>query len=92
MINVSGNKAFPEEIEAVLNRYPDIINSYVFGQSHPLMGEIVCAEVVLKKNIELDVEAILYFCRSQLSTYKVPQRLQAVTKINHTHSGKIKRI
>ncbi len=92
MINVSGNKAFPEEIEAVLNRHPDIIDAYVFGQSHPLMGEIVCAEVVMKENIELDVEAVLYFCRSQLSTYKVPQRLQAVTKINHTHSGKIKRI
>ncbi len=92
MINVSGNKAFPEEIEAVLNRHPDIISSHVFGGSHPLMGEIVCAEVIMKKNIALDVEAVLYFCRSQLSTYKVPQRLHAVTEIKHTESGKIKRL
>ena len=92
MINVSGNKAFPEEIEAVLNRYPDIISSHVFGQYHPLMGEIVCAEVVMKENRAIDVEAVLYFCRSQLSTYKVPQRLKVVTEINHTQSGKIKRI
>jgi acyl-coenzyme A synthetase/AMP-(fatty) acid ligase len=91
MINVSGNKTFPEEVEAVLNHHPDIINSHVFGQTHPLMGEIVCAEVIMKENSVLDIEAVLYFCRSQLSTYKVPQRLHAVTKINHTQSGKIKR-
>ncbi len=91
MINISGNKAFPEEIESVLNRHPDILNSHVFGQSHPLMGEIVCANVIIKENRELDVEAILNFCRTKLSTYKVPQRLQVVTQINHTQSGKIRR-
>ncbi|KAF3984224.1 MAG: acyl--CoA ligase [Methylococcales symbiont of Hymedesmia sp. n. MRB-2018] len=91
MINVSGNKAFPEEIEAVLNKHPDIINSHVFGHFHSLMGEIVCADIILKENVDLDVEGILYFCRSQLSTYKVPQRLQSVSQINHTVSGKIKR-
>ena len=91
MINVSGNKAFPEEIELVLNRHPDVVDSHVFGDTHPLMGEIVCAELVLKKNVALDVEAVLYFCRTQLSTYKVPQRLQSVQQIKHTASGKIKR-
>ena len=92
MINISGNKAFPEEIETILNQHADIINSHVFGQSHPLMGEIVCANVMVKENITLDVEAVLDFCRTQLSTYKVPQRLHVVAQINHTQSGKIKRV
>jgi acyl-coenzyme A synthetase/AMP-(fatty) acid ligase len=91
MINVSGNKAFPEEIEAVLNSYPEIEDSRVFGQSHTLMGEIVCADVCLKIGKKLDVEAILRFCREQLSTYKVPQRLFEVGSIRHTLSGKVKR-
>lgn len=92
MINVSGNKAFPEEIEDVLNKHHDILSSRVFGEMHPLMGEIVCAEVIMKEEISLDVEEVLTFCRTQLSTYKVPQRLQQVSEILHTHSGKIKRV
>jgi long-chain acyl-CoA synthetase len=91
MINVSGNKAFPEEIESVLNAHPDIAACRVFGQPHPLLGEVVCAEVVLTERVEWDEEAVLRFCRQQLSTYKVPQHLQIVTEINLTESGKIKR-
>ena len=91
MINVSGNKAFPEEIESVLNAHPDIVACRVFGQAHPLLGEVVCAEVVLTQQAEWNVEAVLQFCRQRLSTYKVPQRLQTVTQIRYTASGKVKR-
>ncbi len=91
MINVSGNKVFPEEIEAVLDQHNAIHMSRVYGQTHPLMGEIVCADVVLVKNKALDVEDVLRFCRAQLSTYKVPQRLKQVDNIKHTRSGKLKR-
>jgi acyl-CoA synthetase (AMP-forming)/AMP-acid ligase II len=92
MINVSGNKAFPEEIESVLNTHPDIVACRVFGQAHPLLGEVVCAEVVLRQQAEWDEEAVLQFCRQRLSTYKVPQRVQVVTQISSTASGKVKRI
>ncbi len=92
MINVSGNKAFPEEIETVLNTHPDIAASRVFGQPHPLLGEVVCAEILMQQGRMWDVEAILQFCRQRLSTYKVPQRLQQVAQINYTRSGKIKRV
>lgn len=91
MINVSGNKAFPEEIEALLNSHPDILDSHVFGQNHELMGEVVCARVVLNPDRVMDAEAVIRFCRQRLSTYKVPQRLQQVESIPHTSSGKIKR-
>ncbi|MCK5829713.1 MAG: hypothetical protein KAH20_05375 [Methylococcales bacterium] len=55
------------------------------------MGEIVCAEVIGKENIILDVEGVLSFCRNQLSTYKIPQRLQQVTQITYTQSDKFRR-
>jgi acyl-coenzyme A synthetase/AMP-(fatty) acid ligase len=92
MINVSGNKAFPEEIEEVLNEHHDILGSRVFGDIHPLMGEIVCAEVIVKAGVSLDIEAVLKFCRTQLSIYKVPQKLHQVSEIARTQSGKIKRV
>ncbi len=91
MINVSGNKVFPEEVETILNNHDDIIDSRVFAQKHVLMGEIVSAEVLIKDNVTLDVEKIIKFCRDRLSTYKVPQSIQPVKHILHTRSGKIKR-
>lgn len=91
MINVSGNKVFPEEVEAVLDQHSAIDSSRVFGDKHPLLGEIVCAEVIKEQNCMLDVEEVLRFCRSRLSTYKVPQRLIQVEHIAHTQSGKLKR-
>ncbi|WP_411728443.1 class I adenylate-forming enzyme family protein, partial [Methyloglobulus sp.] len=87
MINVSGYKAFPEEIELVLNTHPDIVACRVFGQAHSLLGEVVCAEVVLRQQAKWDEKAVLQFCRQRLSTYKVPLRLQIVTQISCTASG-----
>ena len=92
MINMSGNKAFPEEIEFVLNSHEDIVDSYVFAQDHPLMGEIVSADVIVETGKCLDVEKVLQYCRLQLSTYKIPQRLNQVEHIQRTLSGKIKRM
>ena len=92
MINISGNKVFPEEVEFVLNSHTEIVDSYVFAKAHPLMGEIVSAEVIIDQGAELDVESILMFCREQLSIYKIPQQLKQVSRIIHTQSGKIKRI
>lgn len=91
MINVSGNKVFPEEVEAVLDSHPAIRESRVFGCDHPLMGEIVCAEVETEPGMALDVEAVLRHCRQQLSPYKIPHLLQQVSRIDHTLSGKIQR-
>ncbi len=91
MINVSGNKVFPEEIEAVLDRCPEIRESRVFGREHPLLGEIVCAEVVTEPGMTLNVEAVLGHCRQRLSPYKIPQLLQLVSSIDHTPNGKIQR-
>lgn len=90
MINVSGNKVFPEEVEAVLNNHPDVKISRVFGGKHPLMGEIVEAEIVLEEK-EVGAEQLIRYCRGQLSTYKVPQRIHFVDQLAMTATGKIKR-
>ena len=90
MINVSGNKVFPEEVERVLNSHPAIKESRVFGGRHPLLGEVVEAEIACN-GAEYDVEEILGYCRSRLSTYKVPQRVHVVGQIEKTATGKIRR-
>lgn len=90
MINVSGNKVFPEEVEHVLNNHPGVKMSRVFGGKHPLLGEVVEAEVV-PADAPLDAEELIRHCRGQLSTYKVPQRIRFVEALEVTATGKISR-
>ncbi len=89
MINVSGNKVFPEEVEGVLESIPEIKQARILGVPHPLMGQIVQAEVVLHPHTTIDIEAVLTYCRKRLSTYKIPQKLAIVESLPMTGSGKV---
>jgi long-chain acyl-CoA synthetase len=91
MINVSGNKVFPEEVEAVLNAHIAVQISQIAGNTHPVMGEIVEASIVLKPGHEATAEELIAWCRKHLSTYKVPQVIHFVSSIALTGSGKILR-
>ncbi len=91
MINVSGNKVFPIEVEQVLCKHESVDQAKVSGTHHRLMGEIVKAEIVLKKGASADSESIIRFCRQRLSTYKLPQKIKFVDRLEMTDSGKILR-
>ncbi|HWZ23073.1 MAG TPA: class I adenylate-forming enzyme family protein [Cytophagaceae bacterium] len=91
MINVSGNKVFPEEVETILNAHSAVEISKIVGNKHPLMGEIVEANVVLKPNAEANADVLMTWCRQRLSAYKVPQVIRFVDSIEMTGSGKVKR-
>lgn len=91
VINVSGNKVFPEEVEGVLETRSEIELAKISGVPHPIMGQIIQAEVVLKKGCTIDVEEVLTYCRKRLSTYKVPQRIIIVDELPMTKTGKLVR-
>ncbi len=92
MINVSGNKVFPEEVEGVLETYPGVKLAKVSAIPHRLMGQIIKADLVLNHQVnEIDQEDILTYCRKRLSTYKIPQKIEIVTAVQMTATGKIQR-
>jgi len=92
MINVAGNKVFPEEVEAVLNRHPDVQVSRISGYKHLLLGEGVQAEIVLKEGAsQPDIELLRQYCREHLSPHKIPQKIIFTKEIVQTGSGKVKR-
>lgn len=92
MINVAGNKVFPEEVEAIVNRHPDVHVSRASWRPHLQMGEVVHVDIVLKDpSGEIDIEGLMRFCRERLTGYKVPQSVEVVREINETLSGKISR-
>jgi long-chain acyl-CoA synthetase len=89
VINCAGNKIFPEEVEAVLRQAPDILNAHVFAEPHPLLGDIVVAEIVPTSNSEADQGSWRNRCYSQLSGFKVPKEFRVVSSLQMTGSGKI---
>ena len=91
MINVSGNKVFPEEVEGVLETISEIKLARISGVPHKLMGQIIQAELVLHEGKTVDIEEVLTYCRHRLSTFKIPQRVTIVESLPMTGSGKILR-
>jgi len=93
-INVGGNKVQPEEVEQILLSSELIYSAYVYPKKNPMMGNIVCADVVLKDKTA-DKQAIklelLKYCREKLENFKVPAILKFVEELEITQSGKLKR-
>jgi long-chain acyl-CoA synthetase len=91
VINVSGIKVFPEEVEAVIETYPGILQAKVGSIPHPLIGQLIEAEIVVEKNTVIDIEKVMTWCRQKLSNFKAPQRIRVVDSLEMTSTGKLKR-
>jgi len=94
IINFSGMKIFPQEVERILNSYKEVKESYVYGVSDLQYGQIPHADLVIGNNVgnEFNIQKIRAFCYAKLSSYKVPKEFKIVQTIEKTGTGKIKRI
>jgi len=93
-INVGGNKVQPEEVEAKLLSTGLLSAAYVYAIKNPMMGSLVCADVVLNDEDIDEKEAkliLLKHCREQMESFKVPAIIKFVKELQMTQSGKIKR-
>lgn len=93
-INVGGNKVQPEEVEATLLASDLLSAAYVYAMKNPMMGSLVCADVVLKDSSADKKESkmqLLKYCRENLEGFKVPAILKFVNELKTTQSGKLKR-
>lgn len=89
MINVSGLKVWPAEVEKKLYAYRQVMEAAVYGVPHRLKGEEVYADVVLKEGSDATSADILTFCREHLARYKVPHRVNIVTELPKSATGKV---
>jgi len=89
MIIVSGFNVYPNEIEDVLSSFPDVIESAVIGEPNDKTGEQVTAFVVCEKATSED--ALVNYCRDNLTPYKVPKRIEFVDQLPKSAVGKILR-
>ena len=90
MINVSGFKVYPNEVEDVLSSHPDIVEAAVIGVPDKEGSEIVKAFVVSSKP-ELDVKTVRDFAKTKLTAYKVPHQVEFCKELPKTNVGKVLR-
>jgi acyl-CoA synthetase (AMP-forming)/AMP-acid ligase II len=87
-INTGGEKVYPEEVEEVLMRHPDIADVAVVGVPDERFGERVAAAVQLEPGRELDTPAVIAFVKEHLASYKAPRLVVPVTLIPRGPNGK----
>ena len=91
MINCSGFKVWPAEVEAMLYAHPDIQEACVIAAKDPHRGETVKAVVVLKPAARgrIDAEAIVAWARENMAAFKAPRVVEFVEALPKTATGKI---
>lgn len=91
MIIVSGFNVFPNEVEAVVNEHPAVLECGCVGVEGKDSQEIVKVFIVLHDDQTLSEEEIITFCRDKLTAYKVPKQIEFIKEIPKTNVGKVLR-
>lgn len=91
MINASGFKVWPAEVEALMFRHPAIQEACIIATQDSYRGESVKAVVVLRPSHKGQVseQDIIDWCREHMAVYKVPRVVQFVDALPKSGSGKV---
>ncbi|MFK0220604.1 class I adenylate-forming enzyme family protein [Streptomyces vinaceus] len=91
MINASGFKVWPREVEDVLYTHPAVREAAVVGVPDPYRGESVKAYVSLRPGTSAEPEELSAYCAARIAAYKYPREVEILPVLPKTTSGKILR-
>ncbi|MEU9203626.1 AMP-binding protein [Streptomyces sp. NPDC048332] len=91
MINASGFKVWPREVEDVLYTHPAVREAAVVGVPDAYRGETVRAYVSLRPGASVEPGELGAYCKERLAAYKYPREVEILTELPKTASGKILR-
>jgi len=91
MINASGFKVWPAEVEAILHSHPAIAQACVIARRDAYRGESVKAVVVLRpgERGRITPQDIIDWAREHMAAYKYPRQVEFVDKLPLTGTGKV---
>lgn len=91
LINVGGYKVNPGEVEVAIMDIDGVKQAMVYGKANSILGNVLCADVVLESGAELKEPDIKKVLAAQLQDFKIPRRIKFVEEISLTRTGKMKR-
>jgi fatty-acyl-CoA synthase len=91
MINASGFKVWPAEVEALMFKHPAIQEACIISTKDTYRGESVKAVVVLRSTHKGQVseQDIINWCRETMAVYKVPRVVEFIDALPKSGSGKV---
>jgi fatty-acyl-CoA synthase len=89
MINASGFKVWPAEVETKLFSHPAIKEACVIAAIDPRKGEQVKAVVVLREGAQASAGDIIAWSREHMAAYKVPTEVEFVESLPRSATGKV---
>jgi long-chain acyl-CoA synthetase len=91
MINVSGYKVWPREVEDTLYEHEQVMEAAAVGIPDEYRGETVKAFVALKEENAVSEEELIDFCKERMANYKYPRVIEFLDEIPKTPTGKFLR-
>jgi len=91
MINASGFKVWPAEVEALMFRHPAIQEACIIATRDAYRGESVKAVVALRAahKGQVSEQDLIAWCREHMAAYKVPRVVQFVDALPKSGTGKV---
>jgi fatty-acyl-CoA synthase len=89
MINASGYKVWPAEVESLLYAHPAIQEACVIGFRDTQRGESVKAVAVLRAGQSITAEELITWSRQHMAAYKVPHMVEFVEQLPKSATGKV---
>ena len=93
LINVSGYKVWPRDVEDVLYQHPAVKEAAVVGVADDYRGETVKAFVALVEEYKGKVtpEELISFCKQKMAAFKYPRIVEIIDEVPKTPTGKFLR-
>ena len=91
MINASGFKVWPAEVESCIYDHPDVLEACVVGARDAYRGETVKAVVVLKpeRKDKVSADDLIEWSKTRMAAYKYPRCIEFVDELPKSQVGKI---
>ena len=92
IINVGGEKVFPQEVENVIQEMDNVAEVTVYGEKNSIIGNIVCAKIRLEtnENKKQFIIKVKEFCRNKLETFKLP--VKVLLSDENLYSSRFKKV
>ena len=94
LINVGGEKVYPQEVENLILTINHVLDVQVYGEKHSFTGNIVCAKIVSDYRCDLEVlkKEIKQVCKTKLESFKVPVKIIITNETLYSNRFKKQRI
>ncbi|RZI44796.1 long-chain fatty acid--CoA ligase [Herbaspirillum sp. HC18] len=89
MINASGFKVWPAEVESMMYQHPAVQECCIIAARDPYRGETVKAVVVKRDGVDVSEEDIVSWAQQKMAAYKVPKVVEFVQTLPKSATGKV---